>query len=50
MTKKVEIRDILKYKYPENPMCNPVGTAYVYNVAYADEEKNVYKRDVWAVM
>ncbi len=49
MTRKVEIGDILKYKYPENPVFNPAGTAYVYNVAYADKEKNTYKRDVWAV-
>jgi dipeptidyl aminopeptidase/acylaminoacyl peptidase len=47
--KKIEINDILKYKYLENLLFNPSGTAYVYNVARADSEKNTYKRDVWAV-
>ena len=47
--KKVEIEDILKYRYLENLTFNPSGTAYAYNVAYADAEKNSYKRDVWAV-
>ena len=47
--KKVEIRDILKFRYLENLMFNPSGTVFAYNVARADEEKNIYKRDVWAV-
>ncbi len=47
--KKVEISDILKYKYLENLQLNPSGTAFAYNVARADEEKNAYKRDVWVV-
>ncbi len=47
--KKVEIRDILKYKYLENVLYNPSGSVFVYNVASADEKKNTYKRDVWAV-
>ena len=47
--KKVEIGDILKYKYLENVLYNPTGSAFAYNVALADEKKNTYKRDVWAV-
>ena len=47
--KRVEIEDILKYRYLENLLYNPGGTAYVYNVAYADADKNTYRRDVWAV-
>ncbi len=47
--KKVEINDLLKYKYPENLIFNPSGTTYAYNVAFADEKKNAYKRNVWAV-
>ncbi|WP_051638598.1 alpha/beta hydrolase family protein [Butyrivibrio sp. NC2002] len=47
--KKVEIGDILKYKYLENVLYNPTGSIFAYNVALADEKKNTYKRDVWAV-
>ncbi len=47
--KKIEITDILKYKYPENLSFNPSGSEYAYQIAYADEKKNTYKRNVWAV-
>ena len=47
--KKVELQDILKYKYPEKLEFNPSGSAYAYHIATADEEKNTYKRNVWLV-
>ncbi len=45
--KKVELEDILKYQYPENLVMNDGGNAFAYHIAYADEEKNRYKRNVW---
>ncbi len=47
--KKIEIEDILKYQYPENVTFNPSGDAYAYQIAYADEKKNTYKRNIWVV-
>ena len=44
--KKVEIRDVLKYRFPENLQYNPDGTLLAFQAAYADEEKNTYRRDV----
>jgi dipeptidyl aminopeptidase/acylaminoacyl peptidase len=47
--KKVEIEDILKYRYPDGLIYNPSGSAFAYNLGYADKKKNTYKKDVWAV-
>ena len=47
--KKIEIKDILTYQYPENLISNPSGTATAYQVAHADEGKNDYRRDVWII-
>ena len=38
--KKIEIRDILTYAYPENLTANPSGTVTAYQIAHADEDKN----------
>ncbi|MCR4782337.1 MAG: S9 family peptidase [Lachnospiraceae bacterium] len=45
--KKVELEDILRYQYPENIVMNDSGTAFAYHIAYADGEKNRYKRNIW---
>lgn len=47
--KKIEIRDILTYAYPENLTANPSGTVTAYQIAHADEDKNDYRRDVWII-
>jgi dipeptidyl aminopeptidase/acylaminoacyl peptidase len=44
--KKTEIRDLLKYVYPENLLYSPDGGKLAYQAAYAEEEKNTYRRDV----
>jgi len=46
--KKVEIEDILKYRFPENLKYSPNGDKLVWQLAYADPEKNTYRRDIWA--
>ena len=45
--KKIEISDITKYRAPENLTVNPSGTAAAFQVAYADMDKNSYRRDIW---
>lgn len=47
--KKIEIDDLLKFKFPENLVANEEGTAFSYQVAYSDKKNNTYKRDVWAL-
>ena len=47
--KKIEIGDIVKYRAPENLTVNPSGSAAAFQVAYADMDKNSYKRDVWLI-
>lgn len=47
--KEIIIDDILKYRFPENLQLAPNGEAAVFQVAYADTEKNSYKRDVWVI-
>ncbi|MBR2068058.1 MAG: hypothetical protein IJ875_07380, partial [Solobacterium sp.] len=49
MKKPIEIRDLLSYKYPENLQYSPDGKVLAFQVAYADEEKNQYKRDIYVV-
>jgi dipeptidyl aminopeptidase/acylaminoacyl peptidase len=44
--KQIEINDLLKYQYPENLQYNPKGDLLAFQVGYADEKKNTYKRDV----
>lgn len=44
--KKIEIKDLLKYRYPENLQYSPKGDMLAFQTAYADETKNTYKRDV----
>lgn len=46
--KKIEIEDILKYRFPENLKYSPDGRALVWQLSYADPEKNTYRRDIWA--
>ena len=43
----VVIEDLLKFKYPSNLSFNPSGSLLAFTVAYADEAKNDYRRDVW---
>jgi len=45
--KHVEIRDLLKYRFPENLQYSPDGALLAFQTAQADEEKNVYHRQVW---
>ncbi len=47
--KKVVLEDILKYRFPENIQVSPEGGTAAFQVAYADTEKNGYKRDVWVI-
>ena len=44
--KQIEINNLLKYQYPENLQYNPKGDLLAFQVGYADEKKNTYKRDV----
>lgn len=46
MKKKIEIKDLMNYKFPENIQYNEAGDILAFQVAYADEKKNSYKRDV----
>ena len=45
--KAVEVKDVLQFKYPSNLQYNPSGDVLAFVVAYADEKKNTYHRDVW---
>jgi dipeptidyl aminopeptidase/acylaminoacyl peptidase len=47
MKKHVEIRDLLKYRFPENLQYSPDGKLLAFQVAQAEEEKNTYQRAVW---
>ena len=47
--KEIIIDDILKYRFPENLQLSPDGTTAAFQAAYADAEKNNYKRDVWVI-
>ncbi len=49
MTKAIEIRSLLDYKYPENLMYSPDGKILAFQIAYPDEKKNSYRRDVWMI-
>ena len=44
---KIEVEDLLQFKYPSNLQYNPDGTILAFVVAYADEKENTYHRDVW---
>lgn len=46
MMKKIEIKDLLKYQFPENLQYNEKGDILAFQVAYSDEKKNSYRRDV----
>ena len=47
--KKVEIRDLLTYRFPENLLYSPDGKYLAFSCAQADEKKNSYKRDIWLI-
>ena len=47
MSRQIEIRDILNYRFPENLQYSPDGSVLGFQVARADEKKNDYRRDVW---
>ena len=42
--KKVELQDILKYKYPEKLEFNPSGSAYAYHIATAEKKRCLERR------
>lgn len=44
--KQIEIKDLLKYQFPENLQYSPKGDMLAFQVGYADEKKNTYRRDV----
>ncbi|MCR5795762.1 MAG: S9 family peptidase [Solobacterium sp.] len=44
---KILIDDICTYRFPENLQYSPDGKYLAFQTAYADTEKNTYKRDVW---
>lgn len=47
--KRIEIEDLLKYRFPENLQYSPDGTFLAFQLAQADEKNNSYTRDVWIV-
>ena len=47
MSEKITIHDLVTYHYVENLQYSPDGKTLAWQVAYADEKKNTYKRDVW---
>ena len=47
--KLIEIRDLLRFRYPENLQYSPDGTVLAFQCARPDEEKNTYHRDVWII-
>jgi dipeptidyl aminopeptidase/acylaminoacyl peptidase len=47
MSKKIEIKDLNGYRYPENLQYSPDGKYLAFQVASADVKKNDYHRDVW---
>ncbi|NCB32688.1 MAG: S9 family peptidase [Erysipelotrichia bacterium] len=47
MNSAIEINDMLGYRFPENLQYSPDGTRLGFQVAYADKEKNDYRRDVY---
>lgn len=49
MSEKIEIKDLLQYKFIENLQYNPSGTIIAYQLAYSDVEHNTYKRDIWVI-
>lgn len=49
MKERIEIKDLLQYKYPENLQYNPDGKLLAFQVGSADEKKNEYHRDVWMI-
>lgn len=44
--RKVEIKDLLHYKFPSNLQYSPDGKLLAFEVSYADEKNNAYKTDV----
>ena len=44
---KILIEDICTYRFPENLQYSPDGKLLAFQTAFADVEKNMYKRDVW---
>ncbi|MDD6560140.1 MAG: S9 family peptidase, partial [Lactimicrobium massiliense] len=49
MSEKITIHDLVTYHYVENLQYSPDGKTLAWQVAYADEKKNTYKRDVWVL-
>ncbi len=47
--KRIEIEDLLKYRFPENLQYSPEGTWLAFQLAQADEKNNSYTRDVWII-
>ena len=45
--KAIEINDLLQFRYPSNVMYNSDATALAYECAYAVEDKNTYRHDIW---
>ncbi len=45
--KKIEIEDLLLYRFPENLQYNPSGTVGAFQTAWSRKDKNDYFRDVW---
>lgn len=45
--KAIVIKDLLKFKYPENLQYSPDGKYLAFQVAQANEKKNDYERTIW---